>query len=221
MRIEILRTVTEDMLKSLTKYQSTMESQLSTVQKEEQQRISDLAKTFGMDEQEMLAEGAYEEYQWTYDFMFPLSFRYSFIVLLFLVLESQLVSLCDEVKRRKGVPLRANELKGDAISRFKIFLKKLAGVAIDEKFWEKIEDLSKVRHCVVHTLGDVKKSSDEKHLRALATRRTDTSISSNDLHDKDILNIEPEYCAQAVEDVKNLFEEIFNAAGFGSSFNKL
>jgi hypothetical protein len=222
MKIEWFRSETESILHSLAEYQAVMETQLDTVQTNEQKRVRDWLRSieFESDDWDVESSIARDEYEWTYNIMFPKSLRYSFLVLLFLVLERQLIGLCDDIKDRQKLPIRANDLKGDTILRCKIYLQKLAGISrVDDQLWVKVEDLSKVRNCIVHALGKIELSNDQRRLQELATNGHGISISGHESPEEGLLIITSEYCQQAINDVLEFFTAIFEAAGYGPSIS--
>lgn len=211
MKIDFFRIETANIFHGLAEYQKAMEAQLPIIQQHEQSSIEafrdhDLPNTLPY-------ESMMEEYDWVYEYFFPRSLRYSFIVLLFLVTEHQLNQLCDVIQKRRNLPVQANEMGGDALKRSKVYLQKVAGLSI--KNWEYLEDLSKVRNCIVHALGKVELSKDEKHLKQLVKKNIGISISDEDSQEEGFLVVSDEYCASAVRFAKQVFEEIFDTADFG------
>jgi hypothetical protein len=81
-----------------------MELQLDIAAKDEQQRLLDWIQTLDPEDRSVMTEVVHDKYVWTHDFLFHRSLRYSFIVLLFLILENQLYELCDEIKKRRDLP---------------------------------------------------------------------------------------------------------------------
>jgi hypothetical protein len=192
-----------------------MEAQLPIIQEHEQSSIErfrdrDLPNTLPY-------ESMMEEYDWVYERFFPRSLRYSFIVLLYLVIEHQLNQLCDEIKKRRNLPIRSNEMSGDALKRSKVYLEKVAGISI--KNWGTLEDLSKVRNCIVHALGKVELSKDDKYLRLLIKKNIGLSISDEESQEQGFLIISAEYCEAAVQIAEQFFDEIFDAADFRLKLN--
>lgn len=186
MKIEIFRINTENILDAIAKYQSAMESQLESIQAEELKNIG-ARNALLTSEREVMLEMAQEEYTWTYDYMFPRSVRYSFIVLLFLVVESQLVLLCEDLRDRGNFSERVQDLNGEAISRCKEYLTRVAGLPDNHLVWEKIKDLAKVRNCIVHALGKVDRSPRNTHLRQLAGRGIGLTISDAGMPEEGVL----------------------------------
>lgn len=215
MKIDFFRIETANIFHGLTEYQKIMEAQLPIIQGQEQSSIErfrdhDLPNTLPY-------ESMVEEYDWVYEYFFPRSLRYSFIVLLYLVVEHQLNQVCDEIKKRRNLPIRSNEMSGDALKRSKVYLRKVAGISI--KNWETLEDLSKVRNCIVHALGKVELSKDDKHLKLIVKKNIGLSISNIESQEEGFLIVSAEYCESAVRIAEQFFDEIFDAADFGLKLN--
>lgn len=104
-------------------------------------------------------------------------------------------------------------MSGNALKRSKVYLDRMAGIST--KNWSDLEDLSKVRNCIVHALGKVEISKDEKHLRQLAKKNIGLSISGKDSQEEGYLVVSTDYCESAVRVAKKFFDEIFEAADFG------
>jgi hypothetical protein len=211
MKIDMFRIEFTNAFHGLAEYQKAMEAYLPVIQELEQisiekYRNNNLPNTVPFD-------SMMEEYDWVYGNFFPRSLRYSFVVLLFLVIEHQLNQLCDEIKKRKNLPIRASEMSGDALKRSKVYLEKVAGISI--KNWSDIEDLSKVRNCIVHALGKVELSKDEKHLKQLTKKDVGLSISDKESQEEGFLVVSSDYCESSVIVAQKFFDEIFDAADFG------
>jgi len=211
MKIDMFRIETSNVFHGLSKYQKSMEEYLPVIQESEQFAV----EAYRHDESPDAVpfDALMEEYDWVYGYFFPRSLRYSFVVLLFLVIEHQLNQLCDEIKKRQSLPIRANEMSGDVLKRSKVYLEKIAGISINN--WSDLEDLSKVRNCIVHALGKVELSKDEKHLRQLVKRNVGLYISSKDFQEEGYLVVSADYCESAIRVAKKFFDEIFEAADFG------
>jgi hypothetical protein len=211
----------DSVLRMLKDYQLELESQLTRMQKDEASRIDAFLKTIE-DPDEQYAEETVigEEYHFTYEVMFPRSQRYSFVVLLFLNLENLLTQFSDGIKRRDGHLIRANDIRGDIVARSKMYLHKMAKIPdLSQGTWDNIDDLSKVRNCIVHTLGEVKLSSDQRRIQDIAAQEVGLSIGDSGLHEGFIV-LEPAYCEKAVKDVSLLINELFNKAGFSPSIER-
>jgi hypothetical protein len=207
MNIITFRMRTRSLLSWLTSYYSMLESQIGPLRDEELQILLQ-TKPNRFEE----TDTTESEISLFYNFVSPRFLRYSFIVLLFLTLESQLNALCDYLKDQQNLPLRVNDLKGDSIARCKTYLHKLAKIhPVDEHLWNNVDDLSKVRNCIVHALGKVELSVDKKRLITIASQSDSLSITDHQTSEDGVLFMKPEYCKQAIKDVGTLFDGLFSA----------
>jgi hypothetical protein len=221
MKVNFFRIDFESTIDILRDYQVTMEEQLTHIQKQEVAHIAALLKGIEDEEEAALQEDlAGDEFHCTYEIMFPRYMRYSFIVLLFLNLESLLTRFCDSIKRRNKIAIRSSDLKGDSVARSRTYLHKVAAIPeLMAPVWNSIEDLSKVRNCIVHTLGKVELSSDQTRIKDIARQGIGLSIGDNGLEEGCIV-LNPQFCIKAVDDVANLIKELFDKAGYGPAVSK-
>lgn len=213
MKNNSFRFETMTLLSNLVNYQEKMESQKSHIQEMDREKILSWPH-LNPDDREGLLNGL--SYQGSF---FERALRYSFIVLLHLVVENQLVQFCNELKEQRNLPIRSNEMSGDAIKRSKIYLQKVAGISNIN--WTPVEDLSKVRNCIVHAFGKVELSRDENYLRQMEARGNGLSITSWGVgfEEEGILSPNSDFCTSAVRDATTFFEEVFEAASFGLTIN--
>lgn len=214
MNSDYFRFETMTLLNNLANYQEKMERQTSLIEEKDRENI--LSRPYSNpDDREGLLDGL--SYRGSF---FERALRYSFIVLLHLVVENQLAQFCDRLKEQHSLPLRSNEMSGDAIKRSKVYLQKVAG--IPNLNWTPVEDLSKVRNCIVHAFGKVELSRDESYLRQIAAQGNGLSITSWDVgwEDEGILSLTSDFCASAVRSATTFFEEMFEVANFGKASDR-
>lgn len=148
---------------------------------------------------------------------FPRNMRYSFVVLLQIIIETRLRAACDEISRRKRLQLTEGNLRGSAIDRARLFLSKVASLDVsNSQLWQQLTDLQKIRDCVVHANGIVADSRDSTHLRQVVGSKVGVSLDPSGA-----LAIDQEYCGAALESARRFFEELFDSAGFGPAFPKV
>jgi hypothetical protein len=214
LRLKILHDEIETALRGLSDYQVNMEKQLVILQKEEQANA--LARMEDIDSgRDFSNEYIYEEYTPAYEFTFPRYLRYSFIVLLVLTLEYQLTNLCNEISECRGLHIKVNDLRIDAVGRFKKYLRDFAGISGIEELWERIEDLFKVRNCIAHGAGNIHSSRNQERLRNLVAKSATLFIMADIQSNNEVLIITPDYCTEAVKDVRKLVEAVFKSTDFG------
>ncbi|MBI5687659.1 MAG: hypothetical protein HZC54_21525 [Verrucomicrobia bacterium] len=173
---------------------------------------------------EMHAELQIVERQFEETFTFTL--RYSFVVSLFGLVETQLRAVCDKISEQKYLNLHLGDLSGrNLLDRTNKFLEKVAGLrGIPAEKCEVIIDLQKVRDCIVHSNGRVALSRDKQHIRHLCTRRTGLSLVEADLGlhayagiggsgAEELLIIERSFCYEQLKAIQTIFADLFEQAG--------
>jgi hypothetical protein len=209
---DIHRWETEFAFDSLADYLDIIEVQFESVRKLERNRIPQNPPA-GLSEEEFAeCQSEIQFFEDRYERDFPSKIRYSFVVLLYIVLETRLRAACDEITKRRSLEKKESEIRGAALERAKAFLKKVAKLPSgDQMIWEWLIDFQKVRDCIVHTNGRVEKSRDKDRLNHLCNENVGLSSEAGSLM------IERHYCTKTLEMTKSYFEHLFDSAGFGKS----
>ena len=206
----------------LGEYYSTMESELELLKSQERERIRAEITNQQLAPEEIEAEWdiGLQEYEAKYEMHYTNFYHYSFVVLVYLIVEDKLRELCQVVQDVKNFAEQPPQASRDIIKTYRNYLKK-AGVSIDDQLWQPIYDIKEVRHCIVHASGNVKLSKTKnakrvKHLEELARRNIGLVISGSHymgkltplyLEDNRLL-LESEYCKLIVNDVRKFFQEL-------------
>jgi len=137
--------------------------------------------------------------------------RYSFVVLLHILVETQMRVFCSELQKEKKLPsISLSDFRGSPIEQSQLFLTKLVEISPQHlPEWQHLKTLQKVRDCIVHAYGDVKQSRDEKELRRLARQGRDIEI---DVHGK--LSIKKNFCDDQIKNILQFFRNLFTKAGW-------
>lgn len=199
---------------NLKDYLELVESQFETVRELERNRTN-FAPPPGMSECEYLewyddykAEVMFFEDRYERDF--PSKIRYSFIVLLHIVLEERLSATCKEIVKRKGLAVAEKYSKGAALERAKTFLIEVAAINFDKQGWQELKDFQMIRNCIVHTNGRIEESRDKKRISDLCKRGK--GISDTD----GFLRIEKTFCDRTLQSMSVFFKNLLDSTGFGS-----
>lgn len=215
------RDLTLSAIDGVSQYYETVESHLQSAKVEDRQRIRHMIKSMKLEREDEIAEWniAMQEHEGTFEMLLPNFFRYSCIVLLFLVVENQLGEICEAIKEAQADLPEPPHPEKDIVKEHK---KYLTQTGISGLRWDMIHDLNKVRNCIVHHSGKVKGFRHETYLRQLARREVGISISGDsdsfqdDLQplylENDMLMLEPEYCRQTIRGIRDFFEELCNSA---------
>jgi hypothetical protein len=211
--IDFFRSDTEAFIQTAREYHSAMERQLNLLKNEEWARLDAMRRTLA-EEDEGEYWGGRQEHEWAFNIMFPRYFRYSFVVLQYLILEARLKELCETLRSRRSIVAKLNG-KGSLIDQVRRFLDNEAKMlAIDEIRWTRINELRIIRNCIVHNSGDLVGSKDELTLRSIGAAGRGITIGTRQFLDNGMIVVEPEYCINCAEDVRQFFDDTFEALGF-------
>jgi len=160
------------------------------------------------------------EHEPMYGMFLPNFFRYSCIVLVYLVLGDHLDKLSRTLHKVRGNSKQPPDPGAD-IKTYKSYIDSFS-LSYDESIWDFVEDLRRIRNCIVHASGDVsRRSSDQQlELRRIAKGNVGIHIGSefNPNHltplylDDDSITIEPRYCETMIHEVMKLIEALCKAA---------
>lgn len=132
-------------------------------------------------------------------------FRYSVMVLIFSILEYLLEEICNVVKHFKDLSLNPGDLKGQGIERAKNFIKKACKLPFpsDSPEWKFIQDLLKVRNCIVHANGKIDEYKEPKKLKDVINR-----ISELDSDEYGYVIIKKELLPKLLDNIKELLGKV-------------
>jgi len=150
------RSETDSCLIILRDYLNTVEQALETFEPKAKKAIGEKwKKTRGR-----FVEAANEEIQQIIRFSaeYPKQLRYSFIIQLYVALESRGKALCDEInKRNEQLLLTVRDLDGRGnLKGIQTFLSKVypvPGITADQ--WQELHDLRVIRNCLIHKNGEI------------------------------------------------------------------
>jgi len=75
-------------------------------------------------------------------------------------------------------------------------------MALPVIFWKPVQDLIKVRNCIVHQSGEVSRSGDEATLRQLALTRQGFSVEDEKL------SLDKSFCEWALGSVQSFYNQL-------------
>lgn len=139
--------------------------------------------------------------------------RYSFIVLVHIVTETELRKFCSTIQKERKLTISLSDLKGSAIDQTWTFLSKVVGIPSNDlptAEWEKLRSLQKIRNCIAHAHGWVRDSGrDETFLKQFALTGSGVTIGPEGR-----LQIEKVYCDQQLDNLRSLFIHLFKLLGW-------
>jgi hypothetical protein len=100
--------------------------------------------------------------------IFPRTLNYSFVVFVYIELETRLMTLCDLIHEELSMPIRVKELKGSGIKNYINYLTKFLKInKKDLEILPVIYNLATIRNCIVHANGFIDSSKDSNEINNL------------------------------------------------------
>jgi hypothetical protein len=144
--------------------------------------------------------------------------RFTVLMSVYTLAESNLSLLATEMTNRKTLALDMMDLQAkDLVRRFEKFWTKVADLAWwSDTRWCLLKDIQELRNCIAHRNGVIGES--DGRIKKLVRRNCgvgvlDVNDRLADPDDAGTLEIEERFCRQALEQMKALFEEVFQRAG--------
>ncbi len=146
-----------------------------------------------------------------YEKNFPKKLRYSFLLLVWSTVETQMKATCDRAGKHSSSDLTLADIRGDStLSRCRKYLEKVVGIRIhDGRLWAEVQTLQKVRNCIIHANGvlkDVQDAGDRRHMEQYFKR--DLGLSRDSWG---AIAVAPAYCQHILDVCDRLFYSIFDA----------
>jgi hypothetical protein len=214
------RDLTTATISGLMQYYETIEDQLKGIKQHEKQKIHEYLQELDVDFEEYLAEReiANQEYAATFEMLFTNFFRFSCVILLYLVIEDKLQELCRAAKIVRKASAPVPDHPRSPIKEYKDYLKKeISLINID---WSKVDELNKVRNCIVHHSGRADNRKDP-FLYSMAGKVPGFHINSREYQsiegieplylEEEMIVLDKIYCQQAIQEIGALFEQICDA----------
>ena len=208
-RVDFFRAEIMATLKTIREYSITMEKQLDLLHETREALLRAEAKSWEDLQVDL------PEFKIVFDHIFPRCLRYSFVVFLYSVVETELEALGNELRKRRELPEDPISGKATPLERCKTFLSKNFTIDFGSiSSWEKLVTLEKVRNCIAHAGGRIEDSRDKEFLGRKAESGIGLNISDHAVS-KGRLSIEQEFCVSSSEAAISFFDLVFERTGFG------
>jgi hypothetical protein len=143
---------------------------------EELEQFSGYVEGFLQQEQRYFREQAHPDLEREFLPMFAYSFppilHSSLVISTAIFLELEMRGYCEALRDNIGLELRAAELSGNALDRFRTYVSKVAKLSFDpvRARWEDMVGLFEIRNCLVHAGGNLKPFQRASVIRAFSAR---------------------------------------------------
>jgi len=197
---------------TLKKYLSRMEDYLQKATEQFEARISRQKKTLTPEQLSEFEIDDVEEYAYYYD-EFPKILRNHLLVSAYSLFEYDMKAICRSIKDKQNIRISLSDLKGNLLEQVKLYWR-LANLDLpcDQDTWEEISKYCKVRNCIVHDSGLIKR--DDKDLityvqgKGLIKKRVV-------IFDKDAepeVGLTKKFCEEVVETMQNFIDAAYKTS---------
>ena len=197
-------------LTELSEYLSTIEKHLAALKNDVFERFMERQRKMGV---VTVPDGtSIEEFFHSHrhawpEFRFANLLRRSYTVLLYSIIETCLIDICS-ILSKQGDPRSIKDMKKKEKSYLKRASRYLTEVLEikfqDDKQWEEINDLRRLRNCLVHDNGEV----DDDSPGSVLLKNYIASHPFLDIGNKEIV-IEQGYCEEILKIIKDFFDALF------------
>lgn len=144
--------------------------------------------------------------------------RYSVLMSLYTLIESNLTLIAAEMKTRNHLPLNMMDLQAkNLVERFEKFWTKVGALNWWEDCrWNQLKDIEKLRNCIAHRNGIIREN--DGRIKQLlqhgdGIHLVDVSDHLADPDDAGTLEIDEGFCKDGIESMSALLNEVFERAG--------
>jgi len=133
-------------------------------------------------------------------------FRKSTIVYIYSFLESSMVNFCNHLSSKYSYPVCLADIRGEGITRAKIYLEKLADVDFEKMNgeWSDLKNLNVVRNCIVHCNGNVALDKNTKKITQIVNNSSNLSLQMGQY-----IQIEREYIDRAIKQMEIFLDKLY------------
>ncbi|MBZ0255253.1 hypothetical protein K8I31_04280, partial [bacterium] len=152
LNLELRLLEAEYELYELGKFRELLESKIEEEIKKKQDKFN-LVKRESQDDPEWLA--AQDIYEWNVNCRIPWLLRSPFIIMLHSTFENTVTEIAKELRKKQGISIELNDLKGNWSARSKKYFQKVLKFPLptDHKYWSQICNLSQLRNIFAHSNG--------------------------------------------------------------------
>jgi len=150
---------------------------------------------------------------------FPRILRFSMIISIYTLMESNLALIAAKMKTQKDLSLDMVDLQAkNLVKRFEKFWTRVAGLNWwKDPRWDLLKDIEELRNCIAHRNG-VARPNDGRIRQLLQQHNSGIRLIDVDNHlvdpdDRGTLQIDERFCQEGLHEMRALLNEIFERAG--------
>jgi hypothetical protein len=143
---------------------------------------------------------------------FPTTLRQSYLIKIHIHIEVKLSEICDYLKEKNKLSVSLSHFSGSLIEKTRRYLLSYASFSLPSVDWTVVEELTKLRDCIVHCNGNILKSRDQQYIRNLVSTRSSDHLylSLRKSSDGEWLILKEEYNQLLTKWVQDFFNNMRN-----------
>ena len=167
-------------------------------------QIGERAKDLEPDRQDEYFDWMYDEIAQVRD-SFPQLLRSTTLIALYSLLEHRLFEICEILRKEDKLSLGPNDLKGAGVEQARAFIQRACGRSFPDQSaeWQTIQNVRKVRNCLVHNGGVVENGEKGDH-----TRKAIEALGGATLNEKGEIFIDEKLLNDFTECVLDFFRKL-------------
>lgn len=191
-----------------------LDSNIPKAEWEEREALRTLAKEENWDESDYFIEGQ------VLDSKYPAIARlgaYSIVILLYSIVETQLLALADEIGKKKKSDFSVNDISGRGIEKAQTYLKRVATLDLTtDPGWSSLRELQSMRNVIVHSMGTPKQNPKTiDHLVGKYQGLLDAPVDQWGRRQEIVIRMP--LCRKWCEQIEEFFKRTFKAVGLSKS----
>jgi len=211
-RIDWFRAETLGDFGELRRYFERVESQLDETSRLERYVIESQPKPKDWDTYQETIQQELDTHRYEFEETLPRILIYSLVTSLHTVVEYRLKGICNQVKKRKNLPISITKFQGNIVEKASNFLKAFNLPLLQDGEIQRLRDFILVRNCIVHNTGFVEGSHDENALRSLIS----SEACGLSLDWEKRIVVPKTYFLKSLDAFLDMFQRLFVALDFGS-----
>jgi len=145
---------------------------------------------------------------------------YSCLILLYSIVESQLLAYSEKLGAKLQSPLHPKDMRGRGVQQTSLYLNRVASIDVTkDPGWKDIDDLRELRNLIVHRGGKPGKSKDQQDLVTRLTASYPQQFWLPDSWPYQQVWVSMRLCSHLATEIEAFFRRRFKEAGFSEKIS--
>lgn len=194
------------LFKQLSRYIALIETASSDYSKRE---LTELRET--LDPTDEVTSSIIAQNEQVLDEEFPLNMRYSFVALIYSLLEARTKTFAQKVSTRDNISMFSKKNKKSHLVSFREYVDQIDGIQLNiNGYWEALLNAEILRNCIIHHMGVIDECRRKDKIQSAI--KSDSELY---MTDDGKIGLRAEYCLKFVAQADHLFDTLNCALNFG------